>query len=64
MKFVVVEAAQRDCVVITILKGGSPPMPHRAEMVSIRYGVLANTAAQIPSGLHPLLGSEPVSLPH
>jgi hypothetical protein len=64
MKFVVVEAAQRDCVVVTILEGGSPPMPHRAEMVSIRYGVLANAAAQIPSGLHPLLGSKPVSLPH
>ena len=39
-------------------------MPNRAEMVSIRYGALANTAAQIPRGLHPLLGSEPVSLPH
>jgi len=45
MQFVVVEAAQRDCVVVPILEGGSPPMPHRAEMVSIRYGVLANAAA-------------------
>ena len=32
-------------------------MPHRAEMVSIRYGVLANTTAQIPGCLHALLGS-------
>lgn len=56
-------AAQWDRVVITILKGGSPLVTDRAEMVSVRYGVLADTAAQIPSGLHPLLGSEPVSLP-
>jgi hypothetical protein len=57
MKFVVMLSAQRDCVIVTILKGGSPPMPHRAEMVSIRYGVLANTTAQIPGCLHALLGS-------
>lgn len=55
-------SAQWYCVVITILKGRSPLVTNRAEMVSIRHGVLADTAAQIPSGLHPLLGSEPFHL--
>jgi hypothetical protein len=64
MKFVVMLTAQRDCVIVTILQGGSPPMTHRAEMVSIRYGVLANAAAQIPGCLHALLGTKSVSLPH
>jgi hypothetical protein len=39
-------------------------MPYRAEMVSIRYGVLANAAAQIPGGLHALLGAKPIRLPN
>jgi hypothetical protein len=42
----------------------SPLVPHCAEMVSIRYGVLANAAAQIPGCLHAFLGAKPVSLPH